>query len=249
MPSGDDSVQFDTNTYSSWNKNYGGNFSVNIDYQVDTMTDLSAWFNANFNGTKSWSGNGRSRLTDDGINPMTFYSFGDTTDSKNNGLFGMVGADITHKFDNQGHNLRAGVNGNYSHGWNDQWYNRDYTTYDDLDENKYNLTYTDSWSAGANARYNRPIDENTDLSLGARFDHSYMHNRYDKLLDLDGDQTYESTDTLRQYIFTGSDDNLNADLNLTRRWGGFTAELGLGGGYTHTGYKYENMYFPGRQQP
>lgn len=238
---GFDTIQADTSASSSWSKNYGGNLSLNIDYQVDSMTDLSVWANGNYNGSDNWSG---AEAIRNQILANTYYSYGDTNDRDQSSLFGMLGADLVHKFDNLGHNLRLGVSSTVSKGWTDQYYNRDYTTYDDLDQNKYNKTYSNNWSVGANARYNRPFSKDMDFSAGGRIDHSSMNNIYNKLLDTDQDGTYETTDNLRQYEFIGADDKLNADLNLTRRWGGFTAELGLGGGFVHTQFQYINMNYP-----
>ena len=238
---GYDTIQADTSASSSWSKSYGGNLSLNIDYQVDSMTDLSVWANGNYNGSDNWSG---AEAIRNQILVSKYYAYGDTTDRDQSSFFGMLGADLVHKFDNRGHNLRLGINSNISKGWTDQYYNRDYTIYDDLDQNKYNKTYSNDWSVGANARYNRPFSKDFDFSIGGRVDHSAMNNIYNKLLDTDHDGTYETVDDLRQYEFLGSDDKLNADLNLTRRWGGFTAELGMGGGLVHTQFQYTNMYFP-----
>lgn len=233
-----DTVELDTNGSYSWNKSYGGNLSVNIDYQVDSMTDFSAWVNGNYNGGHSFSGSTSVR---DQILDAKLYAYGDTTDSYSHSLFGMMGADYTHKFDNEGHNIRFGVDGNISHGWTLTEYSRDYTIYDDLDQNKYNQTYSNRWNIGANVRYNKPINENLEMSFGGRFNHSSMHNEYNKLLDPDGDGVFDMVDTLRQYVFVGQDNNATLDANITRRWGGFTAEFGLGGGFTNTDFDYQAL--------
>lgn len=234
-------VERDTNSGSSENRNYGGNLSLNIDYQVDSMTNFSFWTNGNYNGSHALSASHSIR---DQILDNLLYDYSDTNDNRGNSLFGMMGADLTHKFDDKGHNIRIGIDGNLSHGWPTQTYSRTFTTYSDLDQNKYNETSSNRWNMGLNMRYNKPFSPDLELSLGMRYNHNHMHNIYNKNLDLDQDGTYEAIDTLRDYTFLGSDDAGNIDVNLTRRWGGFTAELGLGGGVTSTDFLYQNQVFP-----
>ena len=55
------------------------------------------------------------------------YTVGDTSTSPS--WFAHAGVDYTKKFDNEGHNLRIGVNTRFSRNSGDEYYNRHYTLY------------------------------------------------------------------------------------------------------------------------
>ncbi len=145
-------------------------------------------------------------------------------------MFGHLGADYTKKFDNNGHNLRVSFNSRISHNYNEEWYNRYYTTYHDLDENRYMLTDQNSYNVSFSARYNRPYSQNGELSYGLSAEHQGTNNKYDRY----NDEAGTIIDSLRAYHFKGTESKFNADVNWTHRWGGFTLSTGLGAGTDRT---------------
>lgn len=239
---GYDNIRLQSDTSNSWNKGYGGNLGLHIDYALDSMTDLSFFSNLNLNGGNSFSGSFNSRNE---LLAATLYEYGDTSNTSNLGLFGMLGADYTHKFDREGHNLRVGLSGNFSRNSRDQFFNRHYaTTFTGLNYDKYYATAQNSGSLRANARYNRPYSRQGEMSYGISVSHSSNLNTYGKLRMDYADSSYSIIDTLRQYTFIGNETDATADVNWTRRWGGFTLELGLGGGIENTAFAYQNDCFP-----
>lgn len=103
-----------------------------------------------------------------------------------------------------------------------------------------------NYGASIDARYNRPYSEDGELSYGLRADHQQHDNSYGRYLsdyelangELDVDTL--AIDTLRAYRFKGSETSVNADVNWTRRWGGFTLTTGLGVGRDRIHYDYDS---------
>ena len=229
-----DTTSMATNDSESESKRLSGNIGAHIDYAIDSMTDLNVHGMFNINRNKAISSShewyDQHFIVD---NPYTYNLF-DTTDNDNKGRFGMFGANITHKFDNKGHNLRVTFDGNFNNGNVDNYMTR---IYDNVfgDEYKYYENTTSKQSYSLNARYNRPYGEQGEMSYGLGASRSNSHNIYSRLYDTLPDR-YSMNDILRAYEFKGNDSRINADVNWTHRWGGFTLELGLGG-------RYDNIYF------
>ena len=223
--------QFDNNRRAS------GNFFLGINYEIDTTSEIS--FDAggfyNYNSTRLIKAEDQTYF---GIYEEEPYdqNYIDTTHSKSKGqsIFTHAGVDYTKKFDKKGHNLRLSLNTRFNHNASDQWYNRFYDTYYDLDEHRYLLTRNYSFGGSIDARYNRPYSENGEMSYGLRVDQSSMNNDYKRYNDTIG----VLVDTLRTYHFNGSSTNVNGDVNWTHRWGGFTLSTGVGLGILRDAYEY-----------
>jgi len=217
------------------NRSGSANFFLGINYEIDSTSEISfdagGFYNKNMSGLLK----SQEQVCYDTILLPDMTGI-DTTMSGTNGwsVFSHAGVDYTKKFDNKGHNLRIGVNGRYSHNASDQWYNRFYDIHYDMDEHRYMLTRSDRYGGSIDARYNRPYSEHGEMSYGLRASQFQMSNDYRRYNDLD----CEVVDTLRTYHFNGSETNLNADVNWTHRWGGFTLSSGLGLGMLRDGYEY-----------
>ena len=217
----------DTVSQSDKNRRISGNLFMNIDYEIDSTSDISVdaggFYNTNRNNMLR-----SERQTYYYLDSVPEYSmlFSDNTkdNSKSRMLFSHVGADYTKKFDNEGHNLRIGLNGRLSHNHSEEWYNRMYDVYTDLDEHRYMLTRTHNFGGSLDARYNRPYSTDGEMSYGLRIDHSQTDNTYDRYNDTVG----VVVDTLRAYRFKEAETVFGADVNWTHRWGGFTLSTGLG---------------------
>ena len=230
-----DSVWYRTTSQKSDNRGKSGNVFMNIDYEIDSTSDISFNGGGFYNSNNSF-GNRRDEQTFFMQDSTLAYSIGDTSVSQSG--FGNFGVDYTKKFDDKGHNLRLGLNTRLNKNATDQYYNRFYDVYMDLDENRYLLS--DMYGLGFNmdARYNRPYSEDGELSYGLRADYQMHNNDYRRYYSNDGGINYDSIDLLRTYHFNGSETGLNADVNWTRRWGGFTLSTGLGAGNDRVFYEY-----------
>jgi hypothetical protein len=219
--------QFDTN------RTISGNFFLSVNYEIDTTSEIS--FDAG--GFYNYNRSHMYRMQDQTYFYPEVDNMIDTTGSltKGQSIFSHAGVDYTKKFDKKGHNLRIGLNTRFSHNASDQWYNRYYDVYHDFnDEHRYLLTRNYRYGASLDARYNRPYSENGEMSYGLRADQFQMNNDYKRYNDTIG----EIIDTLRTYHFNGCETNVNADVNWTHRWGGFTLSTGLGAGFLRDGYEY-----------
>ena len=241
-PGGVQGEDYDTTMYLNatsldTNLSRSANFFANLNYEIDSMTELSIDGGGFFNYNKGFYSKNTTQsfylATGDSI-----LDYGISDLSKSLSGFGHMGADFTKKFDNEGHNLRLGINSRFNRNASDEWYNRDYTVYNDLDENRYLLTRSYGYGANLDIRYNRPYSKDGELSYGLRGDINQMDNDYQRYYSNDGGTTYDSIDLLRTYHFLGSSADVNADVNWTHRWGGFTLSSGLGVGLEQENYAY-----------
>ncbi|MBO7616077.1 MAG: TonB-dependent receptor [Bacteroidales bacterium] len=227
----------DTISQTDDSRSMSGNVFMNIDYEIDSTSDISfdagGFYNDNRNNMARLQ-----RQTYYYLDSMPAFSqlYADNTrdNSDSRMLFGHAGADYTKKFDNEGHNLRIGLNTRLNHNNTEEFYNRFYDVYTDLDEHRYMLSNTSGYGVSLDARYNRPYSQDGELSYGLRVDHQQDNNTYDRYNDTIG----VLIDTLRTYQFKGAESSVNADVNWTHRWGGFTLSTGLGVETERTGYAY-----------
>ncbi len=242
-PGGTQGEDYDTTMYlhstsADTTLSRSANFFANLNYEIDSMTELSIDGGGFYNYNKSLSYRNTNQTfygTSIGDSILD-YRIADNTLSPSG--FGHIGADYTKKFDNEGHNLRISLNGRLNRNSGDEWYSRDYTTYNDLDENRYLMTRNGGYGVDLDVRYNRPYSKDGELSYGLRGDISRMDNNYIRKYSRDGGITYDSADILRTYHFLGGSKNINADVNWTHRWGGFTLSSGLGVGLENEDYAY-----------
>lgn len=230
---GYDTTMYQEDTSSSENRSYSGNFFASMNYEIDSMSEVSVDGGGFYNYNHSFSDRTTEQIFY--LQPVdSVLRYGIDNLNNQRSMMGHLGADYTKKFDLEGHNLRLGVNTRLSHNADDQWYNRMYTTYTDLDEHRYLLTRSYSYGGSFDARYNRPYSKDGEMSYGLRADVSRMDNDYQRYNDSIG----TLIDTLRTYRFVGGTSELNADVNWTHRWGGLTVSSGLGIGFVNEDYAY-----------
>ncbi len=227
-----------TENYSttSNNQRLNGNIFARVSYAIDSMTDLDfmAHYNYSHSTSASYLERGRNNLL-----TSELYNYFDTNMTKGNSGFGMASIDYTHKFDDKGHNIRASIHENHNSGNSQNDFIRQYTNgveytigqnFDKCYLDKY---YTNDLSA--DVRYNRPLNESTDLSFGLGYGLKNTSRKYNVS---DSAHTTNVRDLLRSYNFDDTENSLEADAEWTRRWGNFTLELGLGAQYEHIDFRY-----------
>lgn len=231
-----DTTAIDTSYNESHGKRLNGNVFARISYAIDTMTDIE------FMGHYNYSYNtGQSDMSWERTSFIPFEQF-KYTDSKNNtgnSGFGMAGLDFTHKFDNNGHNIRASIHENFNNGNSENSLIRLYetgTTYT-LGEN-YDKCYLDKYHTNnfsADVRYNRPYSEQGELSFGLGYGLRGTSRKYNVI---DSMSTLNLRDELRSYDFDDTEHSVEGDVEWTRRFGNFTLELGMGTQYEHIDFRY-----------
>ncbi len=227
----------DTVAQTDDSRSYSGNVFMNVDYEIDSTSDISfdagGFYNANKNDMMR-----TERQTYYYLDTVPAFSTLFVDNTRDNGdmrsIFGHAGTDYTKKFDNEGHNLRLGLNMRLNNNSSEEWYNRMYDTYTDLDEHRYMLMHAQSFGGSLDARYNRPYSKDGEMSYGLRVDHQRSDNTYDRYNDTIG----VLVDTLRTYRFKENETGVNADVNWTHRWGGFTLSTGLGVEAENTDYAF-----------
>ena len=233
---GYDTVYYKTSAQHDDNKRISGNLFMNINYEIDSTSELSIDGGGFYNRNNSFSSRREEWAYYIPVDSLSAYSIGDTTRGQSG--FGHLGVDYTKKFDEKGHNLRVGLNSRLSKNTSNQWYDRYYDVYTDYDENRYLLTDQFNYGVNLDVRYNRPYSEDGELSYGLRADYQRHNNDYQRFYSQDGGLTYDSVDVLRAYHFNGSETGVNADVNWTHRWGGFTLSSGVGVGNDRVFYEY-----------
>ena len=230
----------DTISQSDNSRSYSGNVFMNVDYEIDSTSDISfdagGFYNDNRNDMLRWERQTYYYL--DSLPPYS-TSYVDTTGNNSDmrSVFGHFGADYTKKFDNEGHNLRIGLNTRFNNNNSEEWYNRMYVDYFDLDEHRYMLSKAYSFGGSLDARYNRPYSKDGELSYGLRADYQQSDNTYDRY----NDTSCILVDTLRAYRLKEVETGIDADINWTHRWGGFTLSTGLGLETERTSYDYNSV--------
>ena len=241
-----DTTFYQGDTSKSQNISSSGNFFANLNYEIDSMSELSVDAGGfyNYNRARSYRQTDQTFYNTSIGDSLLAYTIGDT--SKTPSYFTHAGADYTKKFDNEGHNLRIGINTRLNRNAGDDYYDRTYTTYSlpGKNENRYLKTDNYGYGLSLDARYNRPYSKDGELSYGLRADHQQSKNDYRRYYSNDGGNSYDSVDALRTYHFNGQETNLSLDVNWTHRWGGFTLSSGLGYELGRTYYSYsDNPYF------
>ena len=232
-----DTTMAETANDTSNTRSHNANIFMSLNYEIDSMSDVSVDAGGfyNYNPTLNNSLRSQTYYLLDSVPMQTLY-YNDILNSrsKSNSLFAHAGADYTKKFDLEGHNLRLGLNTRMNRNASEQWYNRMYDTYTDLDKHRYLLSNTQSYGASFDARYNRPYSKEGEMSYGLTGDINHMDNAYNRYNDTVGNLV----DTLRTYQFQSENANIDADVDWTHRWGGFTLSAGLGVGVEREHYRY-----------
>ena len=241
-----DTIMTDSAYSTSNSMGAGGNIFMNLSYNIDSTSDIEFYGSVNYNYNQSES----DFFDTCGLYPQATlgsYTYGDTNTSRSNSWFGFFGGNYTKKFDNLGHNLRIGVNGNFNAGpsYNDIFRQYDTTyylggTFPMESYHKYYKNKKGSGSFSLDARYNRPYSKDGELSYGLKYSHDNEHNEYFR--DFLDESNNASRDSLRSYEYIGREENIDADVNWTHRWGGFTLELGLGGSWRNLHFIYNHDY-------
>lgn len=219
---------------TTYGKRFNGNIFANVSYQIDSMSNIE--FMANYNYSYNDNFNSLARERNDFINALN-YAYADTNSTHGHNGFGRIGLDYTHKFNDMGHNIRASIHNNMSNGFSQNDFDRVYNTTYTLGQN-YDKCYLDNNKSNrfnADIRYNLPYSENGEFSFGLGYGNDYTFRDY-KVTD--NASTTNDPDKLRSYNFLDYENSAEADIEWTRRWGGFTMELGLGTQYENINFSY-----------
>lgn len=215
---------------------YGGYAGFNFNWNIDSMTHLSAWLGA----YPYWDLNTyTSTMTDYRYNP--FVDSSNISSTHNNGFSSGAygGAWFEHRFDTTGRKLSINLNGNYWSNSGTSDLTREYTVLaiPNLDRHVEASYFSPHLSIGAD--YTLPLKNNYEIETGV--DLGFSHNGNNERMDENG-----STVNLRSYRAMGTAWEPAAYVTAQKRWGGFTAKLGLRGEGI---YEYGSMSHYGDESP
>ena len=202
---------------------YGGYMGFNLNWNIDSMTHLMTWLGA----YPYWDLNSYDKDYQYQEYSPTLLDLGYFDTVRNHGFsYGAyAGAWYEHRFDKQGHKLSASFNGNFwsNSGYSDQW--RDYRSsiLTDFRRHLDGSTFVPNSSMSVN--YTRPLKNDYEMEAGVEVGvgGSYNNEVMDSLLP-SGDY---SNMAYRSYITKGVAVGLASYVTAQKRWGGFTAKLGL----------------------
>ena len=215
---------------------YGGYAGMNFNWNIDSMTQLSAWvggypirdLNSHY-----------SVLTDYVYNPFVDSSHYATTKNRGftSGVYG--GAWYEHRYDTTGRKLSVNLSGNYWSNSGTSDLTREYTALPiaNLERHILGAYYSPSMSMGAD--YTLPLKNAWELEAGVEV--GYSHNSNDDRCEENG-----SLVNLRSYHAMGTGWSPAAYVTAQKRWGGFTAKVGLRGEGT---YEYGELSHYGDEKP
>ncbi len=202
---------------------YGGYAGINVNWNIDSMTHLSAWAGA----YPYWDRNSfdhsytyyeyQPALTD------LSYNYTERNNGFSSGAY--AGAWFEHRYDTTGRKLSVNFNGNYwsNGGYSDQ--QRDYRSATLTDFTRHLTGDMFNGSGELNVNYTLPLKHDYTIEAGAELGYGYSRNNelYDSLLP-SGDW---SSMPYRSYVSNGTAFEPNVYLTAQKRWGGFTAKAGL----------------------
>lgn len=237
-----DTTSIEEYTSSSDNRTLSNFFFGNVSYTIDSISDVSMYLSLHNSWNESSSDNKERR--NETYSGGYDYTYQTINDNNSSSLRGNFYTSYSRKFDNKGHNLRVTADGNFSNNSSDNYFIRDYTVYNDMDQQKYTASHSESQGLGLSVRYNRPYSKDGDFSYGLNADWNKQKNHYNPLHFDYTAKDYTIGDTLREYTSTDNGSDVGADMEWSRRFGSFTLQLGLGLDYEQTALSYVNMVFP-----
>ena len=233
---------------SSWSegRNLSGSIGLHIDYEIDSMSDIGVWGNFNLNSSSNSSD--RWHIRDVYLPAPSTYQYDIRNVANTRNFFGMFGGNYTKKFDREGHNLRVFLFGSTNNSSGLTSYSRIYNQTDTSAFNQNTFKYYDNTAYGTDVsirtRYNRPYSKNGEMSYGLNFGTDNSKRDYRPyILDTtynDGVTILDASlyDALRRYVFEDHENEVDADVEWTHRWGGFTLQLGMGARLTNDRFSF-----------
>ena len=214
--------RFQSHHDTTVSNNFGGYTGVNLNWNITEKTRLSTWAGI----YPYW---GRSHSTVD----LDYYEYPSPqnlgyryTHDNDDGFFwgGYMGAWLEHKFDSTGRKLSFSVNGNTSNNGGTSI--SSFAYHDQLRDTLFRRDYslTRNPTIGFNLDYVHPLKHDWELSAGVAA--STGGGSMQQTLDTMAAGQYERV-TLRSYDGVERGTDLALYATAQKRWGDFTAKLGL----------------------
>lgn len=247
---GKDTLYTETTTNENESKSFGGWFSMDLNYKIDSTREISIWggFDPNWSRTVS---NGERFRQDFDYDPLIGITRTDSRYKSSSAdtsfdAWGNFSANYRKKFDNEGHQLRISLNGNFSPSDKNSNRIREYSPASSLyaDMNKRYTTDDNSYGLSMSARYTKPFSIKQELSCGLTFDLNNDRNYYDTKLFDSTLSLFDLIDTLRTYDKKTDNTELRGYVDWRQKFGRFTLNFGLNATAGHNTFTVVNDFYP-----
>lgn len=218
-----DTARFQSHRDTTESNNFGGYTGVNLNWNITDKTRLSTWAGI----YPYW---GRSHSTID----LDYFEYPSTrnlgyryTHDNDDGFFwgGYMGAWLEHRFDTTGRKLSFSLNGNTSS--NSGTSTSSFVYRDPLRDTlrRRDGSYNHNPHLNLSLDYVHPLKHNFELAAGATL--GYAHSSIGQTMDTMGAVGSYDNIALRSFDAVTDFQNVAAYATLQKRWGGFTAKLGM----------------------
>ena len=229
----EDYTALDTTTTTSYtgggiDRNLGGGFFMNLQYNIDTMNNVTVWAGGfpGWGKGDSWQDYYRNEYRTSGIERNHYYTDGDYT-----GYFMGFngGVEYQHLFNNEGHNITFSLNGDYwGGGQNSTNLQTYYYPFSDsvLRYSGYrNDNHFGDFGWDASIDYNLPYCETGEVGLGVSCNHNpdTYYITYDTLINA---TTYVN-DELRTFDRVSWNNGFDAYLTIQQKFGNLVVKPGI----------------------
>lgn len=215
--------RFQSHHDTTVSNNFGGYTGVNLNWNITEKTRLSTWAGI----YPYW---GRSHSTVD----LDYYEYPSPqnlgyryTHDNDDGFFwgGYMGAWLEHRFDTTGRKLSFSVNGNTSNNGGTSI--SSFAYHDQLRDTlrRRDGSYNHNPHLNLSLDYVHPLKHNFELAAGATL--GYAHSSIGQTMDTMGAAGSYDNIALRSFDAATDFQNVAAYATLQKRWGGFTAKLGM----------------------
>ncbi|MBR6291932.1 MAG: TonB-dependent receptor, partial [Bacteroidales bacterium] len=221
-----DTSRYQSSTSETHSRNYGGYSGLNLNWKITDKTHLATWL-----GVYPYWGNNSTEL--DLVYreyQPTLRNLGHHYDLENPDGFGWggyMGAWLEHRFDSTGRKLSFSLNGNT---WNENGIGTETFAYADPTMDsllRRTETRRASPSGSMTLNYTHPLKHELELETGVELELG-GGTQYLGVDTMDADGSYHAV-ALRVSDGMERGTGLNGYVTLQKRWGGFTAKVGLRG--------------------
>ena len=214
-------VSFERDSSYSIGNNYGAGLHFNLDYEIDSMNNISLWsgFWPHWDNSGSYEENYRQMFI-----PELLTSYTETSKSKGGSRWGGFGFYYQHKFDNEGHNLSLDMNGS-TWGWrNNSLSDKKFTSPTEYIRSMDYQYNNSSYDVDAELTYNRPYSENGEISVGYYGSIEWGKQYLNKDTLREGNWV---NDQIRSYFSRETDQGNQVFFTLQHKFGNFTIKPGV----------------------
>ena len=215
--------RFQSHHDTTVSNNFGGYTGVNLNWNITDKTRLSTWA-----GIYPYWGRSHSTIDLDYFEYPSPQNLGYRyTHDNDDGFFrgGYLGAWLEHRFDSTGRKLSFSLNGNTSS--NSGTSTSSFAYRDPLRDTlcRRDGSYNHNPHLNLSLDYVHPLKHNFELAAGATL--GYAHSSIGQTMDTMGAAGSYDNIALRSFDAATDFQNVAAYATLQKRWGGFTAKLGM----------------------